>query len=103
MQPLYASRFTANLLFSLLYYGLTMNGGSLAGDPFLNNTLLGLMEVLASVLAIFMVSRLGLVKTITGSLFVAAASCLLSSLAVQLGRGIDGKLPGWSTSFLNHC
>jgi len=68
-----------------------MNSGSLAGNPYLNNVLSGLMEFLACTCGIFVISYFGFVKSNVVALAVATAACALSTLASELGRGNDGR------------
>jgi len=69
----------------------------LAGDPFVNNALSGLMESLASISGIFFIAWLGFVKANVGSLAFSCATCLLSTIAIEVGRGNEGEVS------LAHC
>lgn len=42
---------------SLVYYGLSLNAGALAGDIFVNNALNGVFEIVSDILAILTMDR----------------------------------------------
>merc|ERR1719209_2246304 len=68
------------VVITLIYYGLSMNASSLAGDVFTNFTLLALAEFPGYLLAYLGMRRLGRRATLAGSLLVGGISCLAASL-----------------------
>ncbi|XP_078489294.1 solute carrier family 22 member 15-like [Ciona intestinalis] len=72
---------------SMVYYGLVLNVGNLPGGVYLNNTLGGLMEFTACILAIFAIKKIGYSKCTSASLYIASITCLLSTVCLQLGNG----------------
>ncbi|GFW33456.1 organic cation transporter protein [Trichonephila clavipes] len=62
---------------AFMYYGITYNTNELAGDPFLNYILYGVVEIMAYILALFFMESRGRKYPIVVSLIVAGASCLL--------------------------
>lgn len=60
---------------TLVYYGLSLNTGHLAGDPFLNFFLLGVIEVPSYVVSIYAVKWFGCRKTLMATMFGAAIGC----------------------------
>ncbi|XP_078488593.1 organic cation transporter-like protein [Ciona intestinalis] len=72
---------------SLVYYGLILNGGSLAGDIFWNNALGGLVEVFADITFYFMVLKVGVRNLVATTLYIASFSCIASTIVAQTGSG----------------
>ncbi|XP_076824608.1 solute carrier family 22 member 21-like [Clavelina lepadiformis] len=72
----------------MVYFGLILNTGSLVGNIFINNAIGGLMELLADVVAIPVISFIGFTRTTGYSLFIASATCLVSTVTLQLGSHI---------------
>ena len=66
------ARFTG----SLMFYGLSLNSGRLAGDVFLNTFLLSVVEVPANLLCLFLLDRIGRRNTVGGGMLTAAALTL---------------------------
>ena len=65
---------------TMIYYGLSMNAASLAGDVFVNFALLSLMEIPGYTLSYVGMTYLGRRITLASSLLIGGVSCLLSSL-----------------------
>jgi len=89
---------TLNMMFnwfvnSLVYYGLSLNSGALAGDDYVNNTLNGLVEFPAYILLSFTMDRLGRKPLLSGCLLVGGLACLGSTTVLQFA--------GDSTSLIN--
>nr|XP_039273911.1 organic cation transporter protein-like isoform X1 [Styela clava]XP_039273912.1 organic cation transporter protein-like isoform X1 [Styela clava] len=77
---------TFNVLFnwfviSLVYYGLSLNVGNLAGDDYVNNTLSGLVELIAFPIVILTIDRFGRRIILCISLIFGGLSCLGSTVA----------------------
>jgi len=75
---------TLNMMFnwfvnSLVYYGLSLNAGELAGTDFLNNTLNGLVEFGAYLFIILTMDKLGRKVLLSGCLFIGGIGCLTST------------------------
>nr|XP_039255035.1 solute carrier family 22 member 15-like [Styela clava] len=66
---------------SLVYYGLSLNVGSLAGDTRINNALGGLCEILSCPLAIFTIDRFGRRPVLFIILIAAGFACIFSTAA----------------------
>uniref|UniRef100_H2XWP1 Major facilitator superfamily (MFS) profile domain-containing protein n=1 Tax=Ciona intestinalis TaxID=7719 RepID=H2XWP1_CIOIN len=77
---------------SLVYYGLILNGGSLAGDIFWNNALGGLVEVFADITFYFMVLKVGVRNLVATTLFIASFSCIASTVVAQTGSALLNNL-----------
>lgn len=77
---------------SLLYYGLCLNGGSLAGNIFVNHALGGTVELAACFLSSWLLIKFGRRNVVVASLTLSAVSCLLSTVVIQLGGGSKSKL-----------
>jgi len=76
---------TINMMFnwfvnSLVYYGLSLNAGELAGTPFLNNTLNGLVEFGAFFVIVLTMDRLGRRYLLCGCLLLGGFGCLASTV-----------------------
>ena len=57
---------------SLMFYGLSLNIGSLTGDLFLNSFLMAAVEIPANLLCMLMMGKLGRRVSICGALLFAA-------------------------------
>merc|ERR1719348_18128 len=84
----------------MIYYGLSLNATSLAGSPFLNFSLLSLVEVPGYLLSYLGMKFLGRRLTLSLSLVVRGLGCLGSSLFPSLSTPLFlvGKL-GATTAF----
>ena len=74
----------------MIYYVLSLNAGTLAGDVFLNTALLGLVEIPSGILCfIAMKSRtLGRKKTVAFSALLAGIACITCVPLILL---VDGE------------
>lgn len=76
------------MVISMVYYGLSLNAGSLAGDIYLNNSLNGLLEVVGYFLVQFTMDRFGRRAIMVWFFFIQGCACLASAglreLAVYL-------------------
>merc|ERR1719376_720067 len=64
----------------MIYYGLSMNAASLAGDVFANFALLSAAEIPGYTLSYLGMTYLGRRATLSSSLLTGGVSCLISSL-----------------------
>jgi len=83
---------TFNMMFnwfvnSLVYYGLSLNAGALAGTDFLNNTLNGLVEVGAYFVIVLTMDKLGRKVLLSGCLFIGGMGCIISLIFNSLADG----------------
>jgi len=78
------------LVFSLVYYGLVLNGGSLSGSVYINHALGGLMEVAACLVSIPLIIKFGRRNITVISLIIASATCLVSTIVTQVGHANRG-------------
>ncbi|CAL1299082.1 unnamed protein product [Larinioides sclopetarius] len=60
-----------------IYYGISYNTNDLAGDPFLNFALCGLIEIPAQILTLFIIQSKGRRNPLAVSLAVAGVACFL--------------------------
>ncbi|XP_078493969.1 solute carrier family 22 member 13-like [Ciona intestinalis] len=81
---------------SMVFYGLTLNGGSLAGDPYLNTTLNGLVEV-GAYLVLYFSGTFGRKPMLSGSFILGGLSCISSMLCDYFSNG-DNNLLNASTA-----
>ena len=65
---------------TMIYYGLSMNAASLAGDVFINFALLSLCEIPGYTISYLTMTWLGRRFSLSSSLLVGGVSCLISSL-----------------------
>jgi len=68
------------MVITMIYYGLSMNAASLAGDIFTNFALLSLAEIPGYSLSYLGMTYLGRRTTLATSLLIGGVSCLISSL-----------------------
>ncbi|CAK8674818.1 unnamed protein product [Clavelina lepadiformis] len=79
---------TLNVMFnwlvnSLVYYGVSLNAGALAGDLFVNNTLNGVMEIASYIICIIFMDRIGRRILLCANMLVAGLG-LLASVIVNV-------------------
>nr|XP_026695296.1 organic cation transporter protein-like [Ciona intestinalis] len=79
---------TINMMFnwfvnSLVYYGLSLNAGSLAGDDFVNNTLNGVVEFGAYLFVILTMDRFGRRIILCICLLTGGVACLAATVVNQ--------------------
>ena len=72
---------------SFIYYGLSLNTGTLVGSVYLNTFLSGAVEVPANLLCILTMEKIGRRITLGGGFLVGGISCLLMIISI----GNDGK------------
>uniref|UniRef100_H2XXG9 Major facilitator superfamily (MFS) profile domain-containing protein n=1 Tax=Ciona intestinalis TaxID=7719 RepID=H2XXG9_CIOIN len=65
---------------SMVYYGISLNAGALAGDIFVNNALNGVMEIAAYVIVIAFMDITGRRFMLTAMLVLASASLICSTI-----------------------
>jgi len=85
-------KITLNVMFnwfvnSLVYYGLSLNVGSLAGDVYLNNALSGVVEAAAYLILAFTIDRFSRKKLLAGCLLVGGTFCLVSTVFNHFAAG----------------
>nr|XP_039273590.1 organic cation transporter protein-like [Styela clava] len=78
-------RVTINIVFcwfvvSLVYYGLSLNVGSLAGDDRVNNLLGGVCEIASCVIVILTMDRFGRRPIVSIGFLLGGISCILSTV-----------------------
>ena len=71
-------------MITLVYYGLSMNASSLAGDLFTNFTLLSVAEFPGYLLSYMGMCLVGRRATLAASLLIGGLSCLAASLTPGL-------------------
>jgi len=82
---------TINLMFNwfvvtLVYYGLSLNSGALAGSTYLNNTLGGVVELICYIILIFTIDKISRKKYLGYSLVVGGIACLISTIFTQFSE-----------------
>lgn len=65
---------------AFVYFGLSYNTNELAGDPFINFALSGIVEIPAYLLAIFTIQPLGIRNLLSGSMVMGGIACFASYL-----------------------
>lgn len=68
---------------SLVFYGLSLNSGNLAGNPFLVLFLVGLAEIPGYLLAMFLIDRLGRRSVCTTFMILGGFSCIIAAFILQ--------------------
>lgn len=80
---------------SFVYYGLSLNTNALAGDPFLNFFLLGVIEFPSYLVSMYLVKVLGAKRTFIVASFGAGLSCWASvSIVYSHSLGIVSTMIG---------
>nr|XP_039260364.1 organic cation transporter protein-like [Styela clava] len=83
---------TCNVMFSwfvisLMYYGLSLNAGSLSGNIFLNNALNGVMEIFGYFIVVALMDRIGRRILLSGAYLLGGCACIGSMLCAQFADG----------------
>lgn len=68
-------------IIALIYYGLSLNIGTLVGSVYTNNVLSGVVELLAFPIVIFTMEKFGRRTTMTATLLYGGLSCLGATVA----------------------
>lgn len=68
---------------SLVFYGLSLNSGNLAGNPFLVLFLVGLAEIPGYLLAIFLIDRLGRRSVCTTFMVFGGFACIIAAFILH--------------------
>ncbi|XP_076805151.1 solute carrier family 22 member 15-like isoform X1 [Clavelina lepadiformis] len=89
----YSRMMTINNMFvwmitSLVYYGISLNSGALAGNIYVNHALGGAMDIIAISLCIVAISKFGCRNCTVMTLVLCGLSCLLSTVALHVGAGV---------------
>ncbi|CAK8691142.1 unnamed protein product [Clavelina lepadiformis] len=77
---------------SMVFYGLALNGGNLAGDPYVNNTLNGVVEVVAYAFIYF--AKYGRRPLLSVSFTLAGTCCIVSMILDLYSKGNQSMLAG---------
>ena len=76
---------------TLVYYGLSFNVDSLAGNKYVNNVINGAVELLAYILVIFLQNvEYGRKLMLGGLMIIGGAVCIASMLLNELGTDEAG-------------
>ena len=70
---------------AITYYGLSLNSGDLAGNPFINFCISGLTEMPGIVVTIWLIKRFGRIKPYSLFFFLGGLA-LIATLFVPSGR-----------------
>lgn len=81
-------KMTLNVMFqwfamNLIYYGISLNTEALAGDLFVNNSLNGIMEILAYIFTITLITKVGRRISLYGGLIMSSVGLLCSSIILE--------------------
>lgn len=68
---------------SLVFYGLSLNTGNLAGNPFLVLFLVGLAEIPGYFMATFLIDRLGRRSVCTSFMVLGGCFCIIAAFIIQ--------------------
>lgn len=71
---------------SFIYYGLSINAVSLAGDKYVNYALLAAIEIPGYVINIFTLDRFGRKKCITASYIISAIALTIMPFIISTGE-----------------
>ncbi|XP_076800001.1 solute carrier family 22 member 16-like [Clavelina lepadiformis] len=87
---------TINIMFnwfvnSLVYYGLALNAGALAGDLFLNNTLNGVMDISSYIVCTILMDRVGR-RLLISFYLLLAGFCLIINVIINAYAGVNQTL-----------
>ncbi|XP_078489501.1 organic cation transporter protein-like [Ciona intestinalis] len=77
---------------SMVYYGISLNAGALAGDIFVNNALNGVMEIAAYVIVIAFMDITGRRFMLTAMLVLASASLICSTIVNEYAGDDQGLI-----------
>ncbi|KAL5011132.1 hypothetical protein ScPMuIL_013437 [Solemya velum] len=83
---------------SMVYYGLMLNVGSLAGDIYVNSVISAAMEVIAYALCLLLLDRMGRKKLQSLSMILCGVACLCMIFTVLYG----GEAKEWTTILLSN-
>ncbi|CAK8684124.1 organic cation transporter protein-like [Clavelina lepadiformis] len=75
------------LVISMVYYGLSLNAGSLAGDIFVNNAINGAMELIGYFFVQFTMDRWGRRVLLVLCMVLQGVACLVSTAFTELANG----------------
>ena len=76
----------------MVYYGLGLNVGNLAGNVYVNFTMASAVETLAYVLCILLLDRAGRKSLHCISMIVSGLACLATIFPVLYGHGCESEL-----------
>ena len=76
---------------TLVYYGLSFNVDSLAGNLYVNNVINGAVELLAYIMCIALLDRLGRKLMLGGLMIGGGAICIASMLLTEFGLDENGE------------
>ncbi|XP_077974745.1 solute carrier family 22 member 15-like [Styela clava] len=77
---------------SLVFYGLTLNVGTLAGDPYVNATLNAFVEIIGYFLFIVCAKPAGMRITSSVSYFLGGIFCLTAMFLAQFADGNEAMI-----------
>ncbi|CAG5127343.1 unnamed protein product [Candidula unifasciata] len=102
LHPVLAFRFAVVflnwLVVNLVYYGLTLNVGSLGGSIYLNFALNGLVETLGNIATLGALPRLGRKRFYSLAMLFSAAACLCCMIPALA----SSSAPGWIIVLLSN-
>ena len=70
---------------SFAYFGVSLNMSNLAGDMYLNFGLLGLVELPAYFIVIFLVDRIGRRRLYCSMMLIGGTACISTFLVIEYG------------------
>ena len=73
------------MVVSMVFYGLGLNVGNLAGDIYINFFLSSCAEMIGFVLPLIFLNRIGRKPVYTGGILVGGVACLLTIFVVLYG------------------
>jgi len=80
---------------TLVYYGLSFNVDSLAGNLYVNNVINGAVELLAYIMCILLLDKLGRKLMLGGLMIGGGAICIASMLLTEFGVDENGQEIDW--------
>ncbi|CAK8683927.1 unnamed protein product [Clavelina lepadiformis] len=80
------------LVISMVYYGLSLNAGGLAGNIFVNNAINGMMEIMAFLFIQFTMDRFGRRTLLIAFMVLQGLACILSTVFTEIAGDNEALL-----------
>ena len=85
---------------AIVYVGLTMSSGTLAGSMYLNMFLMGIVEIPAIILPMFILDRLGRRLPYVAAMLIGGATCLSAIVVLLTAPGEYSVIDGYDARYL---
>jgi len=84
-------QYLKNDVFSMVYYGLTLNSGGFGSNIYFNHSIGGVLECIACLTAVPAMMMFGRRSSIFATLAVSSLSCLLSTAFIHFSEQKPGE------------